>query len=58
MELLHAEVVAVLQSIEQRMSSSGYEHSIMSDFCDYITELKEMLKRERNEYSVSIITNV
>lgn len=55
MELFYAEVFDVLRSIEQRVASFGYEPSGMSDFCDYITELKEMLTKERIEYDVSII---
>lgn len=55
MELFYAQVFDVLRSIEQRVASFGYEPPGMSDFCDYITELKEMLTKERIEYDVSII---
>ncbi|XP_010259723.1 PREDICTED: putative 1-phosphatidylinositol-3-phosphate 5-kinase FAB1C [Nelumbo nucifera] len=50
MEFLYAEIFDVLHSIEQKGISFGYELTNMSEFHSHIIELKELLKKERNEY--------
>ncbi|XP_068661240.1 putative 1-phosphatidylinositol-3-phosphate 5-kinase FAB1C [Aristolochia californica] len=49
MEFMYAEVFDVLQGIEQKLVMSGFETSKASTL-SHINELKDMLKKERNEY--------
>ncbi|KAG9444056.1 hypothetical protein H6P81_015396 [Aristolochia fimbriata] len=50
MEFMYAEVFDVLQSIEQKLVMAGFETSKASTLLGHINELKDMLKKERNEY--------
>lgn len=52
MEVLYAEVFDALQSIEEK---SSFRHANLDEdgFHNHITDLKALLKKERNEYKVS-----
>ncbi|KAF9592335.1 hypothetical protein IFM89_014261 [Coptis chinensis] len=52
MEVLYAEVYDVLHSIEQRASSLGQMYLDESEVLHHITDLKVLLKEDRNEYEV------
>ncbi|KAL6007612.1 hypothetical protein ACLOJK_033111 [Asimina triloba] len=47
---LYSDVFGVLQSIEQKIESSDFESSRTNDMDDHIMELKDLLRKERNEY--------
>lgn len=51
---MHAEVSDMLQGIENKITIS--EHEPLKESMDkHITDLKNLLKMERNEYEVSFI---
>ncbi|KAF5205875.1 1-phosphatidylinositol-3-phosphate 5-kinase FAB1A [Thalictrum thalictroides] len=50
MEVLYAEVFDTLHSIEQKGSSLGQMFLVEIEFHNHVTDLKVLLKKERNEY--------
>lgn len=56
LETLYREISDVLESLEKKSSFPGLGNEQHSDSCDihsHIKELKDMLKKERNDYQVS-----
>lgn len=53
METLYAEISDVLDGMEDKCRSFGHELSDTSDLQNYILELKDLVKKERNDYIVS-----
>ncbi|KAF8407677.1 hypothetical protein HHK36_006812 [Tetracentron sinense] len=49
-KLLYEEIYDVLRSIEQKNTSFGHEHLETSEFQNHVMQLKDLLKKERNEY--------
>ena len=54
METLYAEISDVLDSLEEKCKSFGHEWSDTNELQDHIMELKDLLKKERNDYNVRI----
>lgn len=52
METLYAEISDVLDSLEDKWKSFGYDGSNTNKLQDNIMQLKDMLKTERNDYNV------
>jgi 1-phosphatidylinositol-3-phosphate 5-kinase len=52
METLYAEISDVLDSLEEKCKSFGHEWSDTNELQDHIMELKDLLKKERNDYNV------
>lgn len=53
METLYAEVSDVLDHMEDKSQSFGHEFSDTSELQNHIIELKDLMKKERNDYIVS-----
>lgn len=53
METVYAEISDVLEGMEQKSSSVGYETSNTTDLKNHILALKDQIKKERNDYLVS-----
>ncbi|XP_050272077.1 putative 1-phosphatidylinositol-3-phosphate 5-kinase FAB1C [Quercus robur] len=51
METLYAEISDVLDSLEEKCKSFGNECSDTNDLQGHIMELKDLLKKERNDYN-------
>ncbi|GKV42909.1 hypothetical protein SLEP1_g50267 [Rubroshorea leprosula] len=51
METLYAEISDVLDGIEQRSNFIGSESSDSSELLNHVLELKDQLKKERNDYN-------
>ncbi|KAL0000184.1 hypothetical protein SO802_019786 [Lithocarpus litseifolius] len=51
METLYAEISDVLDSLEEKCKSFGNECSDKNDLQGHIMELKDLLKKERNDYN-------
>ncbi|XP_042511075.1 putative 1-phosphatidylinositol-3-phosphate 5-kinase FAB1C isoform X2 [Macadamia integrifolia] len=47
---LHAEIFDVLRSIEKKSTYVGHEPAEMTEFHNRVMELKDLLKKEKNEY--------
>ena len=58
MESLYKELSAVLNSIEQKSISLGYEKSDASDVHDHIMDLKDRLIKEISDYKVNTISSL
>lgn len=52
MENLYAEISDVLDSLEEKCKSFGNECSDTNDLQGHMMELKDLLKKERNDYNV------
>lgn len=52
METLYAEISDVVDSLEEKCKSFGHEWSDTNELQDHIMELKDLLKKERNDYNV------
>ena len=52
MENLYAEISDVLDSLEEKCKSFGNECLDTNDLQGHIMELKDLLKKERNDYNV------
>ncbi|XP_068663153.1 putative 1-phosphatidylinositol-3-phosphate 5-kinase FAB1C isoform X2 [Aristolochia californica] len=52
MEFMYGEVFDVLQDIEQKLVMSGFETSKVSTLFSHVNELKDILKKERNEFEL------
>lgn len=52
METLYAKISDVLDSLEEKCKSFGSEWSDTCELQDRIIELNDLLKKERNDYSV------
>jgi 1-phosphatidylinositol-3-phosphate 5-kinase len=52
METLYAEISDVLDSLEEKCKSFGHEWSDTNELQDHIMGLKDLLKKERNDYNV------
>ncbi|XP_031255802.1 putative 1-phosphatidylinositol-3-phosphate 5-kinase FAB1C [Pistacia vera] len=50
METVYAEISDVLEGMEQKSSSIGCETSDITDLKNHIVELKDQIKKERNDY--------
>ncbi|KAH7571005.1 hypothetical protein JRO89_XS05G0238700 [Xanthoceras sorbifolium] len=50
LETLYAEISDVLEGMEEKSNSIGYEMSDTTDVKNHIVELKDQLKKERNDY--------
>ncbi|KAK1551915.1 hypothetical protein Q3G72_007192 [Acer saccharum] len=50
LETLYAEISDVLEGMEEKSNSIGYEMSDTTDVKNHIVELKNQLKKERNDY--------
>ena len=55
MEMLYAEVSDVLDSIEQKSNSAGCQSSNASELLNHIMELRDQIRKERNDYNVSTL---
>lgn len=53
METLYAEISDVLDVMEDKSISFGHELSNTSELLNHIMELKDLVKKERNDYIVS-----
>lgn len=53
METLYAEISDMLGRIELKIAFFRNESSDKSDLHNHITELKDLLNREKNDYNVS-----
>lgn len=53
METIYAEISDVLDRMEEKNRSFGHEMSGASELQNHIVELKDLLKKERNDYIVS-----
>ncbi|XWS69313.1 hypothetical protein CRYUN_Cryun04dG0168500 [Craigia yunnanensis] len=51
MEMLYAEVSDVLDSIEQKSNSAGCQSSNASELPNHIMELRDQIRKERNDYN-------
>lgn len=51
METLYAEISDVLDSLEEKCKSVGHERSDTNELKNHLMGLKEMLKKERNDYN-------
>ncbi|XP_043699937.1 putative 1-phosphatidylinositol-3-phosphate 5-kinase FAB1C [Telopea speciosissima] len=47
---LYTEIFDVLQSIEKKSTSVGHEPTDMTEFHNRVMELKDLMKKEKNEY--------
>ena len=54
MEAFYAEISDVLDSMEEKSKSFGNELADLNELQNHIVELKDQLRKERNNYSVSI----
>ena len=54
METLYAEISDVLDRMEDKSQSFGHELSDTRELLNYILELKDLVKKERNDHIVSI----
>lgn len=54
MESMYAEIFDALEAIRKKSLFSGVDHSRSEEFHNHFLELKELLKREKIEYEVSI----
>lgn len=54
METLFAEISDVLDNIEQKSNFLGCQSSDSSELLNHVLELKDQLKKERNDYNVSV----
>ena len=52
METWYVEISDVLDSLEEKCMSFGYECLDTNDLQGHIMELKDLLKKERNDYNV------
>ena len=52
METWYVEISDVLDSLEEKYKSFGNECSDTNDLQGHIVELKDLLKKERNDYNV------
>ncbi|KAK9277105.1 hypothetical protein L1049_006644 [Liquidambar formosana] len=50
-EILYAEITDVLDSFEQKSASAGHESLDMSELHNHILELKDLVRKERNNYN-------
>lgn len=55
METLYAEIYDVLEGMGHKSNSIGCESSDTIDLKNHILELKDQLKKERNDYMVSTL---
>ena len=53
METLYAEISDVLDGMEDKSRSLGRESSDTGDLQNRVLELKDLVKKERNDYIVS-----
>lgn len=53
METLYAEISDILDSMEDKTRSFGQELSDTSESQNHVMEIKDLVKKERNEYIVS-----
>ena len=51
-ETLYTEISDVLDSLEEKYKSFGNECSDTNDLQGHMMELKDLLKKERNDYNV------
>ena len=51
MEMLYAELSDVLDSIQQRSNSTGCQSSNASELPNHIMELRDQIRKERNDYN-------
>lgn len=56
METLYAEISDVLDGMESKRQASSHEWSDTCELENHITNLKELMKKERNDYIVSSAT--
>lgn len=54
--MLYAEISDILDSLEDKSKCFTYEFSDASELQSHLMELKDLVKKERNEYIVSSIT--
>lgn len=54
MESLYAEISDVLDRMEDKSQSFGHELSDTRELLNHILELKDLVKKERNDHIVSI----
>lgn len=54
METLYAEIYDVLDGMEDKSQSFGHELSDTRELLNHILELKDLVKKERNDHIVSI----
>lgn len=56
METSYVEVSDVLNSIEQKSNSAGCQSSNASDLSNHMMELREQIRKERDDYNVRTTT--